>query len=413
VDRGISCPHRNPQVAFVSPTYKQGKLIIWGYIKDFVRNIPGVKVNASELTITIPRPHLEDEVRIFIFSGDNPDSMRGLYLDFVVLDEYADLSGDLFDTVIMPLLNDVVDVKQADGTMKSMKRNGGALIISTPKSKNAFWKIYRKAVKLMKAGEDWFAVKLPNSVTKILDDETVRTMKLSMSEGSFLQEIECDFGAANTGSYYTKYLNELQSNGRVCKFNIDLNIPVYTAWDLGISDSTAIVFWQFVGREIHFIDYVEDNGRGLEYYANIIKSKPYIYEEHYLPHDGMARELGTGTTRQETLLTMGIRTQIIPKQSIADGINAVRTLLCKAVWFHKGNTEELFDALKEYKRKYDKNKGIFLDKPDHDEFSHAADAVRYMAIACDNANPSNRMSIEDVERVRHESSKSSYHPFRY
>jgi hypothetical protein len=352
----------NPHYAYIAPTYGQAKRVAWEYFCDHVKNIPNAQTNSTELKITFPRPHKGDVVTIWLLGAENPDSIRGIYLDGAALDEYAQCDPSIWGQVIRPALSD---------------RKGWAIFIGTPKGMNAFYDIYQQALKLKDNG--WGAFVAKASKTGILDSEELEAMKLEMSDEEYEQEMECSFNAALVGAYYGKYLNDLQAKGQVTNVPYDPAALVDTYWDLGIGDSTAIWFVQRVGKEYHVIDYLESSGVGLEWYARKIKEKDYVYGEHWIPHDGAAKELGTGQTRQETLAGYGIRTKIAPKQAVDDGINAVRMLL-PMCWFDTAKTERGFNALKNYERKWDGKNKIFLDTPLHNWASHGADAFRVFAM---------------------------------
>ncbi|MBT5798115.1 MAG: hypothetical protein HOI09_12080, partial [Porticoccaceae bacterium] len=151
-------------------------------------------------------------------------------------------------------------------------------------------------------------------------------------------------------------------------------------WDLGIGDSTVIWFFQQVGQEVHCIDYYEASGEGLEHYVKVLRSKPYLYtEEQILPHDCKAKELGTGKSREEVLNELGVRCRILPASRVEDGINATRNLLPR-VWFDENKCTRGIEALCQYRKEWDDKLQIFKSKPLHDWSSHAADAMRYLAM---------------------------------
>jgi hypothetical protein len=167
---------------------------------------------------------------------------------------------------------------------------------------------------------------------------------------------------------------------RIGDVSWDPSIPVYTAWDLGMSDSTAIWCAQIVNREIRLIDYIENSGVGLDWYVNALRSRPYTWAEHILPHDAQVKELGTGRSRLETLHSLGLGSaRVIPAQSVADGINAARMILPRC-WFDKDKCDKGIEALRNYRREWDEKRKVFHDRPLHDWCSHAADAVRYLAL---------------------------------
>jgi len=378
IDKGLNCDLKNPQYAYIAPTYGQAKRVAWEYLKDFTKNIPGAKANEAELRVDIPRPDRGDKIRFVLLGADNPDSLRGIYLDGVILDEYAQCDPIIWGQVIRPALSD---------------RKGWGIFIGTPKGQNHFHNIYQLGGELQAGGKNWFVACYKASETGVVDDEELAEARASMSEEEFEQEYECSFSAALLGAYYGKYLNDLEKRGRITDFDYDPTLPVSTYWDLGISDSTAIWFVQQVGSEIRLIDYLEHAGVGLEWYAKEIKAKPYVYEQHGIPHDGAARELGTGRSRQETLMDFGIRTHIIPRQSVADGINASRILLKKNIWFHRTNCKRGIEALKNYQRKYDSKNQMFVDKPLHNWASNGSDAFRMMGL--DLQLPENKFNINN------------------
>lgn len=375
IDRALRCDLKNPQYAYLAPTYGQAKRVAWEYVKDFTRHIPGAKANEAELRVDIPRPERGDKIRFMLLGAENPDSLRGIYLDGIVLDEYAQCDPTIWGQVVRPALSD---------------RLGWAIFIGTPKGQNHFFDIYNAARGL----ESWYVATHRASETGVVDVEELEEAKATMTDEEYEQEYECSFAAALIGAYYGKYMNDLEKKKQITSVPYDPAATVSTYWDLGISDTTAIWFIQMVGREIHVIDYVEEAGKGLEWYANEIKSKPYAYEEHYLPHDGAARELGTGRSRQETLEGFGIRTQIVPRQSVADGIHSVRMVLPQC-WFDVTNCAGGIAALKNYQRKWDSKNKMFLDKPLHDWSSNGADAFRMFGLTF---NPQRKARVKDLPR---------------
>lgn len=374
VDRGLKCPFKRPQLAYISPTYAQSKRVAWEYFKDFVKPIQKfdknlVNIHEQELRIDIQRPSLGDHVRFMLLGADNPDSLRGIYLDWATLDEYAQCDPSIWGEVIYPTLSD---------------RRGGATFIGTPKGQNHFYDVYNFAKNQMKMhGDDsiWYTSVKRASETGILSKEELAIARSTMTDSEYRQEYECDFSAALIGSYYGKYLSELEAGGRLTNVPYQRGFSVETYWDLGLDDSTAIWFVQQAGREIHIIDYYENSGFGLEHYAKVCNEKGYVYSEHVLPHDAAAKELGTGKSREESLRGYGIsgRTRILPRASVEDGIHAVRNILSKC-WFDLEKTRMGFLALKNYQRQFDGKRKVYDNKPHHDWTSHAADGFRTFAM---------------------------------
>jgi hypothetical protein len=164
---------------------------------------------------------------------------------------------------------------------------------------------------------------------------------------------------------------------------------VWTAWDLGIRDATAIWFAQTIGREVRIIDYYEASGVDLGHYVREINSRPYVYAGHILPHDVTVKEYSTGKTRLEVLQSLGVRNiTVAPSHRIEDGINSVRLFIPKC-WFDESKCQRGLDALKLYRSDWDDKLQVLRPGPVHDWTSHAADAFRYLATTLDRRAPSN------------------------
>ena len=184
-----------------------------------------------------------------------------------------------------------------------------------------------------------------------------------------------------------------ETGKRLSRVPVDPVVKVDTAWDLGISDATSIWFVQDVGRERRLIDYLEVSGEGLPDIVRRLEAKGYRYGRHILPHDVEARELGTGVSRLETLKALGLRDiQIVPQQNVADGINAVRLMLTRC-WFDAERCERGIEALRQYRREWDGKRQVWRERPLHDWTSHAADALRYLAMAKDRAKAADKLKI--------------------
>lgn len=352
----LTIPLPKVRVAYIAPYYSQAKAIAWDYLREYTQDVEGVEYNTSELRVDFP-----NGARIRLFGADNADTLRGLYFDHVVLDEPADFPARAWPTVIRPALAD---------------RKGKATFIGTPKGKNQFYETYVNA----KQNKNWYTAMFKSSETGLLDLEELEEAKKAMGEDRFEQEFECSFEAAIQGAYYAKEMKKASADGRVSSVPYDPSIGVVTSWDLGIGDSTAIWFAQYAGQEIHFIDYYESSGVGLDHYAKVLSETGYYFEEHILPHDVRVKELGTGKSRLETLDSLGIRNvTIAPMLGIDDGIQAARSMLNKC-WFDEEKCERGIEALLQYRREFDEKKKTWRGRPLHDWTSHAADSFRYMAI---------------------------------
>lgn len=351
----LTCTRDRPRFAYLAPYLKQAKTVAWDYLLHYSAGVPGVKANHSELRVDYPNG---GQVRLY--GADNADGMRGIYLDGVVLDEPADMNPRVWPEIIRPALSD---------------RQGWAAFIGTPKGKNGFYDIREQA----KSEDDWFFLELKASETGILPQSELDAARKDMTPDQYAQEYECSFEAAIQGAYYAKLLQTAETDKRIGRVPYDPKLQVTTAWDLGIGDSTAIWFVQQTGQEVRIIDYYESSGVGLDHYAKVLKEKPYAYRDHILPHDAEVKELGTGRSRKETLYSLGIKCQIIPAQSVEDGINAARLLIHRC-WFDETKCAKGLEALRQYRVEFDDKLKAFKNRPLHDWTSHAADAFRYLAL---------------------------------
>jgi len=345
------------RAAYIAPTYAQAKAVAWDYVKHYASAIPGVRFNEAELRADFPNGS-----RYRLLGAENYDSLRGIYLDKCTMDEPADQDPRAWQEVIRPALTD---------------RKGRVTFIGTPKGRNSFYDIH-KVAENDPAG--WFSLVLKSSETGLLDPAELAMARRDMTEDSYLQEFECSFDAAVTGTYYGKEMKEMEESGRVTSVPHDPHLLVHTSWDLGVDDSTAIVFWQIYGKEYRIIDYFESAGQPLGFYVSEIRKRAYIYGEHFFPHDVRATELQTAKTRVEALRSLGLEPAIAPNHLVADGITTVRRVL-PSVWIDAGKCARLVECLKLYRRQWNEKNKIWSQRPVHDWTSHGADAVRCFAMA--------------------------------
>ena len=357
----VTCKLPRPRFAYIGPTYRQSKQIAWDYVQHYSRPIPGVTPHQSELRVDYPNT---GQVRLY--GSDNPDSLRGIYLDGAVLDEYGLHPPKTFTEVIAATLVD---------------RGGWALFEGTPNGKNQFYEIAEHAKAEQRAGNpDWFYAEYKASQTGLLDPAYLASAKSVMTEDEYAQEFECSFTAAVKGAIYAKEMQAAREAGRITRVPIESTIPVDTDWDLGIGDAMAIWFSQTLkSGEVRLVDYYENSGEGLPHYAQVLQAKGYLYGQHWAPHDIQVRELASGRSRLETAASLGIKFQIAPDVGLEEGIHAVRLFLPKC-WFDEPKTKPGVEALSHYRRDYNSRINEFKATPVHDWASHGSDAFRYLAV---------------------------------
>ena len=342
-----------PRYAYIAPTYTQAKRVAWDYLLKYTQPLDAT-ANHSELRVDFWGR------RVSLYGSDNFDSLRGQYFDGVVLDEIGDQDPKIWNEIIRPALAD---------------RQGWALFIGTPKGANHFKDLRDRA----EEEPNWRLLEFKASQTGIIPKEELSAAKHEMGADKYAQEFECNFNAAVEGAYYGALMNDLESRSRFCEITRDDLCRTYTAWDLGVGDSTPIWVCQAINKEYRILDFVENHGQGLDWYVNWLKERKWHIAEHILPHDVEVRELGTGKSRKEMLESAGLTITVAPRMSVADGIQSVRRLLPNC-WFNMPQVKQGVDCLRNYRREYDEKRNIYFEKPLHDWSSHAADAFRYLAV---------------------------------
>ena len=359
--QALRCPRVRPRFAYLSPFLRQSKAVAWDYLRAAMSaaRVAGATAHESELRVDYP-----GGAQVRLYGADNPDAMRGVYFDGIVLDEYADMDPRVWSEIIRPALAD---------------RRGWAVFIGTPRGRNAFFELWRRS----QTEEGWFSMMLKASQSGLIPDSELELARRDLTEEQYAQEFECSFDAAVVGAYYGKLMARAEAERRVAGVPYDPSALVWTSWDLGIRDATAIWFAQVIGREIRIIDYYEASGVDLGHYVREINARPYAYAGHIVPHDAQAKELGTGKSRLEVMESLGLRPiTLAPLHRVEDGINAVRMFIPKC-WFDAKKCARAIDALKLYRAEYDDKLQALRPQPVHDWTSHAADSFRYLALTLD------------------------------
>ena len=224
--------------------------------------------------------------------------------------------------------------------------------------------------------------------TGVLPDEELASARNTMAPEQYAQEFECSFESALIGSYYGSYLDTARAEDRITRVPWEPSVPVHVAFDLGISDATAIWFVQKVGQMFHFIEYLEASDHGLEWYAKVIKEKPYTLGRVFWPHDVEARDFSSdGRTRLAIAESLGLRPSVVvPRGDVADGIAQVRTMFPRFV-FDQDKCYAGLQALGAYRRAWNETQKTWAEHPLHDWASHGADALRTFAMGYGDDTP--------------------------
>ncbi len=358
---------------YILPFYKQARIIIW----------EGLTSDGTAFTDFIPKQliaHKDNQQMVIklvngsiirFLGSDNIDSIVGTNPVGVIFSEYS-LHRPQAWQYLRPIL---------------VENKGWALFNFTPRGINHAYTLFTKS----SSDEAWFNERLTVEDTKRHDGTpVVSTTDINLERASGMpealiqQEYYCSFSAGVVGAYYARLMEKAYSRGRVTSVPHEPALPVYDVWDLGISDSTAIWFYQVWGKEIRLINYYENEGEGMPHYINFCKKlrdeEDYDLAEHFAPHDIMVREFTSGRTRQEIAGDHGFDFTVVPKLDISDGIEAARSII-PMCWFDKAKCERGIDALMNYQKRYNEKQESYSDKPLHNWASHAADSFRYLAVS--------------------------------
>jgi phage terminase large subunit len=345
--------HPPPRYAYIGPSFAQAKDLVWGYLKHYTSTLPGVRFSEGELHATLPTG-----AQINLYGGSSAyERMRGVYFDGAVLDEFSMLNPASWSSVVRPCLADY---------------KGWAVIAGTSNGDDHF---HEAKLRAERQPETWDVHVVPVTRTDALDPDEVIEMTKDMTSAEYAREMLCDFSAPIEGSYYAEIMNELKLQEHITEVPWQPEASVTTWWDLGIDDDTVIWFVQRIGKSLHVIDYYANSGtgKGLEFYANICKSKPYTYGAHVLPHDVKVREMGIAMSRYEMLMNLLGDIVICPYHLLDDGIPATRAML-RQCYFDEKKCAPGLSSLSNYHR-------LPSGRPDHNWASHASDALRIGAMS--------------------------------
>jgi len=358
--KALTLKREAPRVVHILPYQIQWKRTgLWDQAERASKSIPGAELRKSDMAIRLPNGGVWQAG-----GADNEDTWRGGYADECIVDEYDDTPRTMVPLVIEPMLAD---------------RDGVLVRSGTPKGNGLLEAAYDRA----RVTPGYSTYRLDYRQTRALPDGAIARLRREMTEEEFAQELECSFAAPNTGAYYGKLMADAEAEGRITAVPHDPLMPVWTAWDLGVDQATAIWFAQISSSgQWRVIDYLESSREGLEWYARQIRDKPYAYERHLLPHDVEVQELGSGRTRRDTLLALGIkpiRKVASGPGAVADGINAAQVVLPRC-WFDAHKCAQGIRALRHYRREWSEEGQTWRSAPVKDWSSHAADGFRMLAV---------------------------------
>jgi phage terminase large subunit len=361
VAKALRCRKKNGFFGYISPFMGQAVQTAWLYLQEAVRAIPGHKVDQTKKAVSVPSAH-GTMATVRLFGADNPDSLRGLYFDGVVLDEVADMKRTVWSEVVQPAL---------------MDRDGWAVFIGTPKGKNFFYDLYEKA---KSSPDQWFCQVLKASESGLVSQAKLDEYRADVDEETYEQEMECSFVAGIKGAYWASLINKMDEEGRLQPLQIIKAAPVHVVFDLGWSDATAAWFYQLINGELRVVDHQQWNEVDIHKIIDEVRKRGYKMGDWWLPHDAKAHSLQTGKSMIDQFRTHGINPKAVPELDVVDGIQAVRFTLPK-MQIDGQRCYQGIEALKNYQKKWNAELGVFSKNPLHDWASHSADAFRYLCLA--------------------------------
>lgn len=373
-------PLPDPQYAYVGPTYTQAKRVAWSFLKWYSRPYWSKPPSESELKVTV-----HPNTTVYCLGADNADSLRGMYLDGFMGDEYALWKPSVFSQVIRPALSD---------------RVGWGVFASTPRGKNLFHDKVREA---LRDPAHHFLLTLRADTSGIIPPSELEDLRKHMDAEEFAQEYLCSFDSALKGAIYADEVNELMLQSRAV-----IDSPLYSphldthfVFDLGFTDATVRIAYQLPPQSgmVHIVNVEATNGKDIFYHINSLQDFAHQSNQHgasgigeiWLPHDARAKSLQTGRSIVEQFLEFDLTPRIVPNHKVHDGIFATRRLFPRLVIdctpidpldpHGPTVTEDLLEAAKAYRREWDEDHLCFKDTPLHDWSSDYMDALRYLAMS--------------------------------
>lgn len=363
-------------VVLIFPTKEQGKNAFWENVENdgfkTIEHVPPSLI--ARLDNNNMRIVLKNGSTFQVLGATDPDALRGANAKLYIFSEFVDIDSTALD-VVRPIV----------------AVNGGQIIIqSTPKidgiSGGTFKILFDRAMEKMKAGDktQYASLITANEYLDAATLEELRQESIAKNGNDFFfrQEYLCDWGQASSTSYYGAALQANKDKGLLGDFGWITSAPVYTAWDLGMADSTAITFFQYRNKRPRIIDYFETHAIGYKPIVDFLGTKGYNYGWHFIPHDGSVREASDAVQRIDKLQEYGlINASLITREPREDGIRrAVEQIVNTEI--NEETTRQLISKLRLYKRKFNGLTGDY-EGPEHKTESHAADSVRYMFAAID------------------------------
>lgn len=358
-------------IVLVYPTAKMGFRNFWNNIENdgfkTIEHIPDSLIKRKSST--------EDDMRIELINGSvfmvvgatNVEALRGANGKKYVFDEFADMPIEAVN-VVAPIV----------------EANGGKLIyMGTPKIDGINGETMRRMHFRFKKDANKYTCYI--DATHYMSAEALEKVRQNYilrngNDFKYKQEMLLDWGQSSSSSYYGEIMSAKDKDGSIGEHPYNRAYPVFTAWDLGRSDSMVIGFFQYFKGKPRLIDILEVNQLGLDAIAEELKAKPYVYAWHFLPHDGTVASLNDNVRRIDYLHRLGLRNMsTLKREGVTIGISYVERWLPKLL-INLGTTGDFNRKVRIYRKKFNPNTGDYMGA-DHKSESHIADMLRYLCTA--------------------------------
>ena len=358
-------------IVLVYPTAKMGFRNFWNNIED-----DGFKtIEHMPKELIARQSNSEDDMRMELINGSvfmvvgstNVEALRGANGKVYIFDEFADMPIEAVN-VVAPIID----------------ANGGKMMyMGTPKIDGINGETMRRMHFRFKKSPDKYTCYV--KATEYMSQEQLKKSREGYilrngNDFKYKQEMLLDWGQSSQSSYYGEIMSAKDKDGTIGEWAYNPAHPVYTAWDLGRSDSMVVLFFQYYKKKVRLIDLYETTEFGLNTVLPAILAKPYVYGWHFLPHDGTVASLNDNVRRIDFMHQNGLTTvSTLKREGVSIGIGYVKDWLPK-ILINLPTTGDLTRKIRVYKRKFNPDTGDYVG-PDHKSESHVADALRYMCTA--------------------------------
>lgn len=348
--------HKNAEAAYLCVDEGQGVRTAWKYFQELATRFNG-QINQDKKMVVFPGNR-----KLYLLSAQLGESLRGMTLDCLVVDEVADMPEALWLDVLYPTIT---------------ARQGSVLFIGTVKGKNLLYDVYHQA----QTKEKWSTYFTTLKTSGVFDESQQKEIEeeYKFKYDRFLREYMCDWDVPPPTAYYGDIISRMKQDGYFIEGAPFPNSPVIVSWDIGF-DGTAAWFFQRKDNQLYVIDYMEWEDKWLSDMLPAVKAKPYTYEYMILPHEGGRRNQASKSSGSfdQIFRQAGYRTKTAPKLNKEAYIRGVQDLLPQLMWL-KNRTARGVHHISQYQAMVDPKTGLSTGVPKKDGHDHAADSLSYFA----------------------------------